>query len=112
MTDPKQQGHPIQVQLDPKVGEGIYSNLALITHSPAEFFIDFARYLPGLPKAVVQARIVMTPAHAKHLLTALKENMERFEKNFGEIKMLGKGQDQSGVIGFHPLQTGQPPEDK
>ena len=110
MTEPKP-GQPIQVQLDPKVGEGIYSNLALISHSPAEFFVDFARFLPGLPKAVVQARIIMTPAHAKHLLNALKDNVERFEKNFGEIKMPGKGQQQPGVVGFHPM-PGEPQQDK
>jgi len=100
---PKPPPQQIQVQLDPKVGEGIYSNLALMSHSPAEFFIDFARFLPGLPKAVVQARIIMTPVHAKHLLHALKENVERYEENFGEIKMHGKAQDASGMVGFQPV---------
>ena len=100
----------IQVQLDAKVGEGIYSNLALLSHSPAEFFIDFARFLPGLPKAVVQARIIMTPVHAKHLLNALKENVEKYEENFGEIKTYGRPQDHGGMIGFQPV-TG-PKSDK
>ena len=104
---PPPQQQQIQVQLDPKVGEGIYSNLALISHSPAEFFIDFARYLPGLPKAVVQARIVMTPAHTKQLFNALKENIERFEGNFGEIKMFAKDQHPGGM-GFQPMQPEQP----
>jgi hypothetical protein len=98
---PKSQPQQIQVQLDPKVGEGIYSNLALLSHSPAEFFIDFARFLPGLPKA----RIIMTPVHAKHLLNALKENVEKYEQNFGEIKMHGRPQDHSGMIGFQPVTT-------
>ena len=97
---PPPQQQQIQVQLDPKVGEGIYSNLA-------EFFIDFARYLPGLPKAVVQARIVMTPAHTKQLFNALKENIERFEGNFGEIKMFAKDQHPGGM-GFQPMQPEQP----
>jgi hypothetical protein len=99
----------IPLQLDPKVGEGIYSNLALISHSPFEVFIDFARFLPGLQKATVQARIVMTPAHAKMLLNALKGNLERFEKDFGEIKMPGKEQ-QSGNFGFQPMSSEHPPD--
>ena len=106
---PPPQQQQIQVQLDPKVGEGIYSNLALISHSPAEFFIDFARFLPGLPNAVVQARIVMTPAHTKQLFNALKENIERFEGNFGEIKMFAKDQ-QPGGMGFQPMSPEHPKE--
>jgi hypothetical protein len=111
MKQPTQPAQPqqqqIQVQLDPKVGEGIYSNLALISHSPAEFFIDFARFLPGLPKAVVQARIVMTPAHTKQLFNALKENVERYENNFGEIKMFAKDQHPGGM-GFRAVSPEQP----
>ena len=110
MSQPPKQAQQIQVQLDAKVGEGIYSNLALMSHSPAEFFIDFARFLPGLPKAVVQTRIIMTPIHAKHLLTALKDNVEKYEKNFGEIKMHGKGPGTEGMIGFQPVPA-PPPED-
>jgi hypothetical protein len=111
MTQPQKPPQPaqqIQVQLDAKVGEGIYSNLALMSHSPAEFFIDFARYLPGLPKAVVQARIIMTPAHAKQLLHALKDNIERYEDNFGEIKMHVKPGHPGGMVGFQPGQPEQP----
>ena len=98
---PMQQSKPqqINVSLDEKVGEGTYSNLALIAFSPAEFFIDFARLLPGLPKASVQARIIMTPAHIKFLLNALKENIERFETQFGEIKLHGQPQSGAG-FGF------------
>lgn len=97
--EPKQQ--QINVQLDEKVAEGIYSNLALIAHGPAEFFLDFARMVPGTAKATVQARIIMTPAHMKFLLNALKENIERFEKQFGEIKLHGgPSQGPSGGFGF------------
>ena len=80
------QSKQIQVQLDEKVGQGIYANLALISHSGAEFVVDFTRMLPGMPKAVVQARIVLTPQHAKGLLKALEGNIKKFEERFGEIK--------------------------
>ncbi len=70
--------------------EGVYSNLAVITHSPAEFVIDFARVLPGVPKAKVYSRIIMTPQHAKLLLKALEENIKKYEEKFGEIKLTGE----------------------
>ncbi len=98
--DPKPQ--QINIQLDEKIAEGIYSNLALIAHSPAEFFIDFARMVPGVPKASVQSRIIMTPAHIKFLMNALKENIEKYEKQFGEIKLHGAPQQQGGNFGFRP----------
>ena len=83
MADKRQ---PIEVELGDKESEGIYSNLALIAHSPSEFIIDFARMLPGRPKAKVYARIVMTPQHAKLLHNALTENIKKYEGRFGEIK--------------------------
>lgn len=90
----------INIELGEKEAEGIYSNLAIITHSPAEFVIDFTRVLPGVPKAKVHARIVMTPQHARMLLNALHDNIEKFEKKFGEIKVLGE--PPSGhSFGFH-----------
>ena len=90
----------INIELGEKEGEGIYSNLAIITHSPAEFVIDFTRVLPGLPKARVQARIVMTPQHAKLLLGALKDNIEKYEKVFGEIKVQSGPQGSPAGMGF------------
>lgn len=75
----------INIELGEKEAEGIYSNLAIISHSPAEFVIDFTRLLPGVPKARVHARIVMTPQHAKLLLAALSENIARYEQQYGEI---------------------------
>jgi len=83
--DPKSQ--QINIELGEKEAEGIYSNLAIITHSPAEFIIDFTRVVPGAPKAKVHARIITTPQHAKMLLRALKENIDKFESKFGEIKI-------------------------
>ncbi len=80
----------ISVELGEKESEGIYSNFVLISHSAAEFIIDFTRMLPGVPKAKVFARIIMTPQHAKSFSEALKENIEKFEKEFGEIKISRK----------------------
>lgn len=79
----------INVELPQDVAEGNYANLALIAHSPSEFILDFARMLPGLPKAKVCARMVMTPTNAKALLRTLQTNIQRYEENFGEIKMPG-----------------------
>ncbi len=90
----------INVELGEKEAEGIYSNLALITHSPAEFVIDFTRMLPGTPKAKVFARIVMTPQHAKSLLKAMQENVQKYENQFGEIKIYGDNKQKS--FGFQP----------
>lgn len=89
----------INIELGEQEAEGIYSNLVLISHSPAEFVFDFTRILPGKPKAKVYARIVMAPQHAKSLLKALEENIKKYEEQFGEIVI--HGQDQRGKnIGF------------
>ncbi len=92
--DPKSQ--QINIELGEKEAEGIYSNLAIITHSPAEFILDFTRVVPGAPKAKVHARIITTPQHAKMLLRALQENIEKFENKFGEIKVEGQANPQFG----------------
>lgn len=99
---PQQQ--QINIELGEKEAEGIYSNLAIITHSPAEFVIDFTRVLPGVPKAKVHARIITTPQHAKLLLNALKDNIEKFERTFGEIKI--HGEPTHGPFGFQPPTSG------
>lgn len=86
------QGPQMQIQIElPADLEAIYSNFALITHSPAEVIVDFARLLPNMPKAKVYSRIVMTPMGAKLLLQALRENIENYEKQFGEIKTPDQG---------------------
>lgn len=90
MTPEQQQGQQINIELGEKESEGIYSNLAIITHSPAEFVIDFTRVLPGVPKARVHARVVMTSQHAKMFLRALEDNVQKFEAKFGEIKIHGE----------------------
>jgi hypothetical protein len=96
---PAPPGQPVQVEIGEKESEGIYSNLALIAHSPSEFIIDFARMLPGLPKAKVFARIVMTPQHAQMLHNALKENLGKFESRFGKINTPGR-EDSARGLGF------------
>lgn len=76
----------INIELDEKVAEGIYSNLAIINHSVSEFVVDFVSIMPGTPKSKVKSRIILTPQHAKRLLKALGENVKRFESAHGEIK--------------------------
>jgi hypothetical protein len=98
------QGNPgqqqINIELGEKEAEGVYSNLAIITHSPAEFVIDFTRVLPGVPKARVHARVIMTVQHAKLLMRALEDNISKYEMKFGEIKIHGEG----GVgLGFQQM---------
>jgi hypothetical protein len=81
--NPNQQ--QINIELPEDQAEGIYSNLAIISHSPQEFVVDFIRIMPGLPKAKVKARIVITPEHAKRLMKALIENVKKYESQFGHI---------------------------
>lgn len=76
----------INIELSEEMAEGIYSNLAMIAHSNSEFVIDFIRLMPGVPKAKVKSRIVMTPEHAVRFLQALKENVERYQDTFGDIR--------------------------
>jgi len=105
MADQPQQQQQINIELGEKEAEGIYSNLAIITHSPAEFVIDFTRVLPGIPKAKVHARIIMTPQHTKMLLGAIKDNIDKFEKKFGEIKIAGDPAAQ--ILGFQTPPKGE-----
>ncbi len=79
----------INVELSEEIAEGVYSNLAMIAHSNSEFVIDFIRLMPGVPKAKVKSRIIVTPDHAKRLLAALKENIEKYEASFGKINQGG-----------------------
>lgn len=96
-NQPQQQ---LNIEIDEKEAEGIYANLAMIIHSPTEIIIDFARVMPRMPKSKVLARIVMTPMHAKLLQKALTDNIEKFEKQFGEIKLYGSHDKPNSQIGF------------
>jgi len=87
---------PLEIELDENVAQGVYSNMVMISYSPSEFVLDFAKILPGLPKAKVQARVLMTPQHAKLLLKALEENIKQYESKFGEVKLFGMEQRRMG----------------
>lgn len=76
----------INIELSEDIAEGVYANLAMIAHSSSEFVIDFIRLMPGVPKAKVKSRVVITPEHAKRLLKALEENVNKYESSFGDIK--------------------------
>ena len=86
----------IQLDLKPEVAKGNYSNLAIISHSHSEFIIDFAATLPGLPKALIGDRIIMTPEHAKRLMNALFDNISKYEAQFGVIDLSGGKGPQPG----------------
>ena len=90
MTDdknnPKGKQNQINIELSEEIAEGVYANLAMIAHSNSEFVIDFIRLMPGVPKAKVKSRVVITPEHAKRLLNALDDNIKKYEDTFGPIK--------------------------
>ena len=94
----------IQIQVNEKVADGEYANLAIITHSTAEFVIDFVRVMPGSPKANVQSRVIMTPSHTKALQRALEQNISKYEVEHGEIRM----PDPMGFSGIPPKQGTMP----
>jgi hypothetical protein len=97
----EQNENQLNIELSEEVAEGIYSNLAIITHSSTEFVLDFIRVMPGVPKARVKSRIILTPEHAKRLLSAIEDNIEKFEAANGRIK------NQQGGPGF-PMNFGGP----
>ena len=86
--DENQKKNQINIELKEEVAQGTYSNLAIITHSTSEFVLDFVRVMPGVPKAEVKSRVILTPEHAKRLLKALQENVDKYEKMHGPIKNL------------------------
>ena len=94
------QPNQLNIEISEEVAEGSYVNLAIITHSHAEFVVDFVNVMPGTPKSKVKSRIILTPQHAKRLMKALAENIEKFEAVNGVIKDL----DEMAV----PLNFGGP----
>jgi len=89
MADQKEQPRPanqLNIEISEEVADGIYSNLAIITHSNSEFVVDFVRVMPGVPKAKVKARVLVTPQHAKRLMRALADNIQKFEQVHGQIR--------------------------
>ncbi len=100
--EPKKQNQ-INIELKEEIAQGTYSNLAVITHSSSEFVLDFVRIVPGISKAQVKSRIIITPEHAKRLLYALRENIDKFEQAHGPIKKV----DNKGSSGM-PMNFGGP----
>ena len=81
----------LNIELTEEIAEGIYSNLAIINHSPSEFVVDFIQMMPGITKAKVKSRVILTPQHAKRLMKALLDNISKFENQHGEIKDIDAG---------------------
>jgi hypothetical protein len=102
MAESKKAKNQLQIDLPEDVSEGIYSNLAIIAHSNSEFIIDFLRLVPNVPKAKVKSRIILTPQHAKRLLRALNENVQKFEKQHGKIAETEPNNGGLPPIGFTP----------
>ncbi len=100
MSEQKKQQQQINIELTEEVAEGIYANLAVINHSASEFIVDFINIMPGVPKAKVKSRIILTPQHAKRLARALSDNVKRFENVHGVIKDYEKG-------GMPPINFGR-----
>lgn len=102
----KKNKNQLNIELNEEIGQGIYSNLAVITHSPSEFVLDFIRVMPGLPKAQVKSRVVVTPEHAKRLMMALMDNIKRYESNHGTIKNIDDGNPGMNI----PMNFGSTPQ--
>ena len=102
MSENNNNKNQLQIELPQEVSQGEYANFAIITHSSSDFIIDFARVLPGLPKAQVKSRVILAPEHAKRLLAALQENIVRYEREFGAIKI--RNQEPRTIA---PFPTGQ-----
>lgn len=82
----EQNNNQLNIELSEELAEGVYSNLAIISHSTSEFVVDFVRIMPNVPQAKVKSRIILTPEHAKRLLVALQENIDKFEHLHGTIE--------------------------
>lgn len=89
MSEQKNKPNQINIELPEELADGVYSNLAIIGHSPSEFVVDFLRILPNSPQPKVKSRVILTPQHAKRLLRALQDNIQKYEEQFGEINDMG-----------------------
>jgi hypothetical protein len=81
-----QNENQMNIELSEEIALGVYSNLAVITHSPTEFVCDFIQVMPGMPKGKVRSRVIMTPENAKRFMRALNDNIQKYEQNFGMIE--------------------------
>ncbi len=101
MAEENKKDQQINIELPEDIAEGIYSNLAVITHSNSEFVMDFIKVMPGIPKAKVKSRILLTPQHAKRLMKAMADNISKYESTHGEI-------DDKGQVPPIPFNFGGP----
>ena len=85
MSENKKKPNQLNIELPEEIAEGVYSNLAIISHSSTEFILDFVRMIPNVPKAKVKSRIILGPQHAKRILKALADNVRRYEAQHGPI---------------------------
>lgn len=99
MAEQKKPNNQLQIELPEDIAEGLYSNLAIIAHSNSEFVVDFLRIVPNVPKAKVKSRVILTPQHAKRLLRALADNVQKFEAQHGPIT---EGEPNNGGGGGFP----------
>ena len=102
--DKQGKGNQLNIELSEAMAEGVYSNLAVITHNPTEFVVDFIQVVPNVPKARVKSRVILSPQHAKRLLGALEDNVAKYERQFGEIQEPDKRQRH----GFPPMTFNAP----
>ncbi|MBA64561.1 MAG: hypothetical protein CMG55_02035 [Candidatus Marinimicrobia bacterium] len=107
MKNDQKKVQQINIELDEKISSGEYANFVVVTHSPAEFVMDFTRILPGVPKAKVHSRIIMAPQHVKAFLGALNENIKKFESKHGEIKLPNR-EDGFSSFGVKPPEESLP----
>lgn len=92
------------IEVPEDVADGVYSNLAIISHSTSEFIVDFATILPGIAKAKVKSRVILTPEHAKRLLLSLQENITRYESNIGKIEIPHPSRgNEDPIVGMGPM---------
>jgi hypothetical protein len=100
MQNNEQAQNQLNIELTEEMAEGVYSNLAIITHSTAEFVVDFINIMQNAPKAKVKSRVILAPQHAKRLMKALAENIKKFEQVHGSIQDI----EQNAL----PMQFGGP----
>ena len=101
MKNDNNKENKLNIELPENIADGVYSNLAVITHSQSEFVCDFVQIMPGMPKAKVRSRVIMTPENAKRLLNALQDNIRKFEENLGTIDVNSSD--------LPPINFGTPP---
>lgn len=101
IMEDKNKQQQLSIELPEENAMGEYANLAIITHSSSEFVVDYIRVMPGMPKAKVISRIILTPEHAKRMLKALADNVNKYEETFGKIK------NAESIMGF-PINFGGP----